>query len=168
LRGLKVLLTSLTMLLVICAPALAQSAPAASQYRTNTCPKGIEGGPQQDQVNASAGDAACATADSTGQGTDAVNDALGGTSSASASAPAEGSASTEGSASAESSASSESSDEAGNEKDAASTDGEAGGDDRALASLEELPETGGAPLMVLGSGLALTTLGLMTRKVVGR
>jgi hypothetical protein len=162
LRGLKVLLTSLTMRLVICAPALAQSAPAASQYRTNTCPKGVDDGPQQDQVDASAGDAACAAAGSTGQGTDAVNDALDGTSSASASA------STESSASAESSASPEGGDVTGSGTDAASADGEAGGYDRALASLEELPETGGAPLTVLGSGLALTTLGLVTRKVVGR
>lgn len=152
------------MLCLFCAPTLAQSSPSASQYPgggSGYCPPG-------NLCAQSVNDGADAFSENAERGTDAVNDALSGTSSASASAPAEGPTSTEGSASTESSVSPESSDLAGSETDAASADGEAGGGDRALASLKELPETGGAPLMVLGTGLALTTLGLMTRKVVGR
>jgi hypothetical protein len=148
LRGLKVSLTSLTMLLVLCAPALAQSAPAASQYSAEYRPGSCDLGAAESQVNASVGAGACDSAENAGQGTVAVNGALTGTaSSASPSASPE-------SASAES-------------DDDRSGDGEKN-PEKGLASITELPETGGAPIGALGLGVLLAALGLMTRKAVGR
>jgi hypothetical protein len=87
-----------------------------------------------------------------GQGTDAVNEALG-EPEASANASSVSPGSVEPVASAESSST---------EGGAASEDGEA------PASITRLPETGGAPLAALGSGILLVTFGLIACRVATR
>lgn len=126
--------------LVPCAPAIAQTGPATGQYL---------------------GESPETIADNTEPGTDAVNDAMSGTTpSATPSASGEASASPAG-------------DTSGSEVDG---DGNAqtgsGGTASAstgkgLDSITELPETGGASLVALGSGLLLAMFGLMARRLVG-
>lgn len=198
-RGPKALLMSLTMLLLLCAPALAQSAPAASQYgevlngeetERKRCPPGSELGVSENQVQNDVGAGACASAENVGQGTEAVNDALSETGSPGASASGETSTSSESAASPSAaspgdassvpsesqppdSAAPEASSESASSPDVAGGDdasaqGGTDGDDGGLASITELPETGGASPAPLGLGILLITLGLATRKVAGR
>ena len=145
-RLLGVTVASLTMLCVLCVPALAQSAPSASQYEPGTCPPGSPGSLC---AQSSLGDGADDFSENAGEGADAVNEALeepeastaASTVPAVASAPANSASPEDGSA--------------------AESTGVPGG-------ITALPETGGAPLTVLGSGILLVVLGLMARKVVGR
>lgn len=134
---------SLTMLVMLCAPALAQSSPSPSQYEPETCSS------SSGACNSSVGDSPEDFVDNAEQGTDAVNDAMEGDSS-----PADASAV---------------SDEAPASGGSVSPDGRPAGDGTGgPGEITRLPETGGAPLMVLGSGVALATLGLLARKVVGQ
>ena len=125
-------------------PALAQSVPSTCQYETGPCPSSAE---VQDL-----GDGADAFSENAGQGTDAVNEALDGPE-ASASAAGVSPNSVESVASAESSSP---------EGEAASEDGEA------PASITRLPETGGASLAALGSGMLLVAFGLAARRLARR
>lgn len=161
-RGLKLLLTSLTLLAVLCTPALAQNSPAASQYDAKTCPNGAVANQQEDQTTADVGDGACTAADNVGQGTDAVNDALGEPDTASdVSTSGEGSSSPESSASAPGEAvspESAASPEAGDTADAGA----------GLASITELPETGGVSPALPALGVLLVAVGLLFRASIGR
>lgn len=122
-------------------PALAQSAPATCQYEPGPCPSSAE---VQDL-----GDGADAFSENAGQGTDAVNEAL-----EEPEAPADASTVPAVASATASSASPE--------------NGSARSNTEEPVEITVLPETGGAPLTVLGSGVLLATLGLITRKVVGR
>ena len=154
-RKLKVLLTSLTILLVFSAPALAQSAPAAGQYGVDkTCPNGFEDDGSSQGDAASVGDGPCAAAENAGQGTAAVNEALSATDS-STSASAESSAESSAGVSASSGSS-------------ASADARSEAVDETAASITQLPETGGAPPATLGLGAVLVALGLTARRAVRR
>ncbi|QIN84095.1 hypothetical protein GBA63_16670 [Rubrobacter tropicus] len=140
-RGLKLLLVSLTMLFVFCAPTFAQSVPAASQYDPGSCVP--EAGVACAQ---SIEDGVRDIAGNTEQGTDAVNDAMNDAAEASASPEAVPPAETDGS------------------PDSASSSGTTGGDaagDGDLASIAELPETGGVSPTLAGPGLLLVAGGLL-------
>ncbi len=139
---------SLTMLCLLCAPTLAQSSPSASQYEPGTCPPGSPGSLCVQSVADGADD----FSKNAGQGTDAVNEALG-EPVASANASSVSPGSLESAASAESSST---------EGGAASEDGEA------PASITSLPETGGAPLAALGSSALLVVFGLVASRLAGR
>ena len=140
---------SLTMLCLLCVPTLAQSSsPSASQYEPGTCPPGSPGSLCAQSVADGADD----FSKNAGQGTDAVNEALE-KPEASANASSVSPGSVEPVASAESSST---------EGGAASEDGEA------PASITRLPETGGAPLAALGSGILLVTFGLIACRVATR
>jgi hypothetical protein len=144
LRWLGMMFASLTMLCLFCAPTPAQSSPSASQYRdggSGYCPPG-------NLCAQSVNDGPEVFSENAEQGTDAVNDAM---SEPEASAPTEpddasapaGSVPPEG--------------------------GPAGTEAGGPGGITSLPETGGAPLTVLGSGAVLASLGfLMAREVVGR
>ena len=126
-----------------CAPAFAQTGPASVQY---------------------VGESPETFAENAGPGTDAVNDAMAGTaSSASSSAPDEPSDE----ASAPPAGAASGSDAA----TGAQTEGNGASDtekDEGLGSITKLPETGGAPLAALGSGVLLTILGLTARSLARR
>ena len=140
---------SLTMLCLLCAPTLAQSSsPSASQYEPGTCPPGSPGS----LCAQSLADGADDFSENAGPGTDAVNEALG-EPEASANASSVSPGSVESVASAESSST---------EGDAASEEGEA------PASITKLPETGGAPLAALGSGVLLVAFGLTAHRLARR
>ena len=131
------------MLFLLCAPALAQSSPSASQYVPGTCP---------DRPNVycahSVVDSPDRAADSAARGTDAVNDAM---QNSEASAPA---------------ASADTSSPAGS---ASSEDGSAeGAFEGSGGEITELPETGGASPAALGSGALLVAFGLAARRLLGR
>ena len=151
-RLLGMIIASLTLLCLLCAPALAQSSPSASQYQgggSGYCP------PNTTCVQ-SLGDGADDLSENAEQGTDAVNDAMEDAPS-NASAVSGGASASDGvesvaSATAESSPT---------EGDVAGEDGEG------PASITRLPETGGASLAALGSGILLATSGLMVRRIVG-
>lgn len=114
-RSFKLAILSLALLLALCTPALAQSSPADAQY---------------------VGEAPGTFADNTGQGTDAVNDALAGSaSSTTASATSTGGG-----------------------DDAEDTDHN--GD---LDSITELPETGGIPPALAGVALLLVAVSITRR-----
>ena len=124
---------SLTMLCLLCAPALAQSSPSATQYQgggsgycppSSTCAESLADGADDFSENAE-------------RGTDAVNDAING-------APADASAVTGAASAAPTSG----------ESAAAYEGGGPGG-------ITALPETGGASFATLGSGILLTAFGLM-------
>lgn len=125
-------------------PALTQSVPSTCQYEGGPCPTSAE---VQDL-----GDGADAFSENAGPGTDAVNEALG-EPEASANASSVSPGSVESVASAESSST---------EGGAASEEGEA------PASITRLPETGGAPLAALGSGVLLVAFGLTAHRLARR
>lgn len=189
-RALLLALTVSLLVLVLSSGALAQSAPSASQYgvehQARSCPAGSASvqpgtaGLAEDQVSASVGDGPCAAADNVGQGTAAVNDAMTGTTS-SASASASGETSTSPGAVASKSikpASNEASASPGgptsgssaDENEAAGSDGAADGETanagEGLASITELPRTGGTSPATLLSGVLLVTLGLAIRRTL--
>lgn len=158
-RPFKLTLSSLALLLLLRAPALGQSPGAATvQY---------------------VGEAPATIADNTSRGTDAVNDALAGpayssssasgaSASSAASAPAGGVSAggmSPGDA-AEVDPATGSSATAGSGSVAAG-DPEAAGvaSEEGLASITELPETGGPPPAALISGALLVALGLMARRL---
>ena len=125
-------------------PALTQSVPSTCQYEPGPCPSSAE---VQDL-----GDGADAFSENAGPGTDAVNEALG-EPEASAKASSVSPGSVEPVASAGSSST---------EGGAASEDGET------PASITRLPETGGASLAALGSGILSVTFGLIACRVATR
>jgi hypothetical protein len=103
-------------------------------------------------------------AENAGPGTDAVNDAMAGTaSSASSSAPDK--PSDEVSAPPAGAASSRDADVSAQTGGNGASVSEA---DEGLGAITELPETGGAPLAALGSGVLLTILGLTARRLARR
>ena len=135
-RLLGMIFASLTMLCLLCAPALAQSSPSADQYQgggSGYCPPGST-------CIQSLADGADDFSENAEQGTGAVNDAMGAVSASAVSGDA--------SASPASSAGSP----------AANEEGVPGG-------ITKLPETGGASLAVLGSGILLAASGLMARRI---
>lgn len=138
-RLLGITFASLAMLCVFCAPLLAQSAPSTCQYRPGSCPSGA--------TIQSLDDGADAFAQNGGQATDAVNDAMEDASPAGAST-VPGDASTP----------------AAPTEPAGGPAGYKGGGPDGITTL---PETGGASLVVLGSGILLLVFGLMARKVAG-
>lgn len=141
---------SLTMLCLLCSPAPAQSSPSASQYQgggSGHCPSGSI-------CVQSLGDGADTFSGNVGQGTDALNEALE-VSEASASASSAPAGSVR---SAASPTGGSSSTEGGTNEEGAP---------EGAVTITELPETGGAPLAALGSGLLLALLGLMARRMVG-
>lgn len=125
--------------LVPCAPAIAQTGPATEQYL---------------------GESPETIADNTEPGTDAVNDAMSGTAPSSATPSASGEA-----------AASPAGDPSGSEVDGNAQTESGGtasaGTGKGSDSITELPETGGAPLAALGSGLLLALFGLMAHRIVG-
>jgi len=135
LRLLGMIFASLTMLCLLCAPALAQSSPSADQYQGGSgyCPPGST-------CIQSLADGADDFSENAEQGTDAVNDAMGAVSASAVSGDA--------SASPASSAGSP----------AANEEGVPGG-------ITKLPETGGASLAALGSGILLAASGLVARRI---
>ena len=156
------LTTALVLVLALvsvvpCTPAPAQTGPTSVQY---------------------VGESPETFADNTEPGTDAVNDAMSGsTSSATPSAsddasasPAGGTSNSDADRDGNSQTGSVVAADAGNEAleepeasaNAASEEGEA------PASITRLPETGGAPLAALGSGLLLATFGLVAVRLAGR
>lgn len=177
-RLLKLTLSSLAVTLVLCAPALAQNSPAASQYSY----------PIEPESCGTATNVACAQSvtdgvhdivDNAKQGTGVVNGAMNDAVEAPA---ASASASPEAVLSAETGASPESSSSpdaltAGGETDDAETDrggtgedmndgdtGEEGGEGEGPAMITVLPETGGASPAILGLGVLLVAAGLMFRR----
>jgi hypothetical protein len=118
-----------------CAPASAQTGPASVQY---------------------VGESPETFAENAGPGTDAVNDAMAGTASSASS-----SASDEPSASSPAGAASSSDADVGTQTGGNGASASEG--DEGLGSITELPETGGAPLAALGSGVLLMILGLTAR-----
>lgn len=126
------------MLCLFCAPAPAQSVPSAAQYEGGSgyCP------PNRMCVQ-SLGDGADAFSDNADRGTDAVNQAM---------EEPEASTGASTGASAVSVA-------------PASTESDSGSGEAAVGpgGITQLPETGGAPLAALGSGMLLVTLGLAAR-----
>ena len=151
-RWFKLTFASLTLALVLCAPALAQSSPAAHQYD----PGMAETQSVIDGVEDIAGNAE--------QGTAAVNDAMndaveGPVAGTSAPASSEAVLSTRTGASPENA----SSPGPGAGEDVATTYGGGG-----TASITVLPETGGASPTLLGLGVLLAAAGLLTRGVVER
>jgi hypothetical protein len=144
--------------LVLCVPALAQSSPPAGQYVdcTSAADDVVE------CVGQSTADGTEAAANNVGQGTDTVNDAMSGTISSSTGTPASARASASPDVAATGSEA--------NAADIASASEESGGKGErgGPASITELPETGGAPLAALGSGVLLTILGLTARGLAMR
>jgi hypothetical protein len=130
-------------LLVPCAPAFAQTGPASVQY---------------------VGESPETFAENAGPGTDAVNDAMAGTAS-SASSSASDEPSDEASASPAGAASSSDADASGQTGGNGASVSEA---DEGLGAITELPETGGASLAALGSGVLLAMSGLMARRLARR
>ena len=153
-RLLGTIFASLTMLCLLCAPAPAQSSPAASQYQgggSGYCPPGS-------LCIQSLGDGADDLSENAEQGTDAVNDAMAGTaSSVSSSASEEASAPP---------ASAASGSDADGDSRTESEGAPGAGTGKGLGSITRLPETGGAPLAALGSGMLLAS-GLVLRRIVG-
>ncbi len=188
-RLLKLTLASLATLFMLCTPALAQGASDVQYVSGGFCPTGSDPGQQQTQ---SVCDMPPATANNVGQGTDAVNDALAGSSStksaatgdlasdaSASSVPASG-ASASGSAPAGIASGDVAGDTAtgstgtGNPETGVAATGsipagvpEAAGvaSEEGPASITELPETGGSPFATLISGVLLVTLGLMVRRI---
>ncbi len=190
-RTLLLALTASLLVLMLSSGALAQSVPSASQYESGqgarSCPAGTasvqpdtgadlaaEGG----QVSASVGDGPCAAADNVGQGTAAVNDALTGTTSSASAASAPGEtpvppkdvasksikpAPDGTSASPGGAASGRGVDEDETATKDETANGEAASAGEGLASITELPKTGGAPPIMLLSGAMLVALGLAIR-----
>ena len=134
------------MLCLLCAPALAQSSPAASQYEPGTCPPGSTGSLCAQSVADGAGD----FSDNAGEGADAVNKTM-------KEPEAEAVADSEASPSVDSTA-----DSIPPEGGPASA--EAGGS----GGIKSLPETGGAPLAAPGSGILLAAFGLIACRVATR
>jgi hypothetical protein len=127
---------SLTMLCLLCAPALAQSSPSADQYQgggSGYCPPGST-------CIQSLADGADDFSENAEQGTGAVNDAMGAVSASAVSGDA--------SAAPASSAGSPASYEGGGP-----------------GGITKLPETGGASLAALGSGILLVASGLVARRI---
>ena len=138
---------SLTMLCLLCAPTLAQSSgPSASQYEPGTCPPGSPGSLCVQRVADGADD----FSENAGQGTDAVNEAMN-------ESEAEAVADPEVSPSADATAGSV-------PPEGGSASAEAGGS----GGITRLPETGGAPLATLSSGILLATFGLIALRLAGR
>lgn len=136
------IVVSLYLALSLPGPALAQTSPASGQY---------------------VGEGAETFAESAEQGTDAVNDAMAGAASSSASPAASGEAS--GGTSVSPAGATSSNDTDGDAR--AGGGGAADADtDEGLGSIEELPDTGGAPLAALIPGVLLVALGLMVRVVL--
>lgn len=149
----------LALLLISPSQALAQGSPADSQY--DTC------GSRSVACVQYIGDAPETFTDNAGQGTSAVNDALAGppssVSTSGSTAPIEAGPSGPSSTSASPVSASAPGDEGGAAEDDAATDGRAGGaagQAGGLASITELPETGGAPFPVLIAGVLLLSGGL--------
>ncbi len=119
-RLLGMIFASLTMLCLLCAPALAQSAPSASQYQgggSGYCPPGS-------YCAQSLADGAGDFSENAEQGTDAVNDAM-------EDAPSNASAVSGGASASGASVSPQG--------------GSAGGSIGGPGGITKLPETGGAP-----------------------
>ncbi len=137
-RLLGMVFASLTMLCLLCAPALAQSSPSADQYQgggSGYCPPGST-------CIQSLADGADDFSENAEQGTGAVNDAMGAVSASAVSGDASASASPASSAG----------------SPASYEGGVPGG-------ITKLPETGGASLAALGSGMLLAASGLVARRI---
>ena len=147
-RLFKSTIMSLAMLLVLCAPALAQDNPSASQYDAGDCDP--EAG---ETCLQSVGGGVDSIVDNTEQGTDAVNDAMDDASGASASPGAVLSAETEASQKVSSSP---------GPTDAGPTG------DKGRASITELPETGGSSPALPILGVLLAATGLLTCGIARR
>ncbi len=135
--------SSLTMICLLCAPAPAQSSPSAAQYRdggSGYCP------PNTTCVQ-SLGDGADDFSENAEQGTEAVNEAM-----EDASPPADASA--------------VSGDVSAPAAPASSAGGPAAYEGEGPGGITALPETGGASLAALGSGVLLAVSGLMARRIV--
>ena len=158
-RWFKLTLSSLTLALVFCAPALAQSSPAAYQYDAGDCNSEVAGVSCAQSVAGGIED----FANNAEKGTDAVNDAvegpIAGTSTPEASASSEAVLPT-GTGAPPESASSPGPDTA--RGGATTVDGEE------PVSITVLPETGGASLVTLTAGSLLVVFGLAVRRVAGR
>lgn len=140
-RLLGMIFASLIMLVMLCAPALAQSAPSACQYRPGPCPSGA--------TIQSLDDGADAFAQNGARGTDAVNDAMEDVPSPADAPAVPGDASVP----------------------AAPADSEgspAGYESGGPGGTTVLPETGGAPLAALGSGILLVVFSLIAYRSAGR
>ena len=172
-RWLKLTLSSLTLALIICAPALAQSSPTASQYdplgpsscdaATEICAQSVD-----DSVQDIADDAEQGTAAVNGAMNDAVagpaaSTSESGTSVPAASAPPEAVLSSETAASPGSVTSPATSSGAGVTEGGATTGG-----GESPSSITVLPETGGASPVLLGLGVLLVASSLLTRGVIKR
>ena len=142
-RLLGMIFATLTMLCLLCAPASAQSSPSASQYQGG----GSGYCPPNSLCTQSLVDGADNFSENAERGTDAVNEAMEGASPAADASAVSGDASAPpGPASAEGSPAAY----------------EGGGP----VEITVLPETGGAPLAALASGVLLTAFGLMARRIV--
>ena len=136
---------SLTMLCLLCAPALAQSAPSTAQYEgggSGYCPPGS-------YCAQSLADGADDFSENAGEGADAVNEAMKEPEAAAVADP-EASPSTDATAGSV-------------PPEGGPARAEAGGP----VGMTSLPETGGVSLAALGSGMLLAAFGLMVRRIVG-
>ena len=166
-RALKLTLLSLTTLLVLCSPALAQS-PSASQYAdcassasapsetlNIVCAQSVQGGVEDFAENA-------------GQGTAAVNEALtepGSSAAASTASPTSTTEPGEAAVPESGEAAERPKEKAGEDK---AKEDEGAGRDEGLASITALPRTGGPSVAMLGSGALLVALGLLIRRTTDR
>ena len=192
-KALLLVLTASLLVLMLSSGALAQSVPPASQYESGqgarSCPAGTasvqpdtDAAPAGNQALFSVGDGPCAAADNVGQGTAAVNDALTGTASPASAASAPGEApvppkdvasksiepepaSDKTSVSPKGTASGSGADEDETATKDKSADGGTAKAEEGLASVTELPKTGGGPPVMLLAGVLLVTLGLAVRRI---
>jgi hypothetical protein len=152
LRWLGALFSSLTMLCLVCTPALAQSSPSASQYPgggSGYCPPG-------NLCVQSVNDGADAFSENAKQGTDAVNDAMAEPEASAPTVPDDASAPA---------VLSDASAPAGSVSPGGGT---AGSETGGPGGITKLPETGGPFVVMPGLGVLLVALGLTSRKICRR
>lgn len=153
------LVTLATVSLAPAAPALAQGGPSAAQYQGG----GSGHCPSNSLCVSGLNDGADAFSENAGQGTAAVNEAL-----EEPVASGEASSAPAGSVQSAASATAEPSSTEGGTTEEGGPEGSGKGGPEGPGTITELPETGGASLAALGSGVLLMLLGLMARRLAWR